>query len=39
MAVTLFAVNNGYFDGLEIVKALSADKSLPNQPESSTPLR
>src|SRR5882672_8934917 len=28
MAVTLFAVNNGYFDGLEIVKALSADKSL-----------
>jgi F-type H+-transporting ATPase subunit alpha len=28
MAVTLFAVNNGYFDGLEIAKALSADKSL-----------
>jgi F-type H+-transporting ATPase subunit alpha len=28
MAVTLFAVNNGYFDGLEITKALSADKSL-----------
>jgi F-type H+-transporting ATPase subunit alpha len=28
MAVTLFAVNNGYFDGIEIAKALSADKSL-----------
>jgi len=28
MAVTLFAVNNGYFDGLDIVKALPADKSL-----------
>jgi F-type H+/Na+-transporting ATPase subunit alpha len=28
MAVTLFAVNNGYFDGMEIAKALSADKSL-----------
>src|SRR5262252_1405287 len=28
MAVTLFAVNNGYFDGLDIAKALSADKSL-----------
>src|SRR5262249_56722825 len=28
VAVTLFAVNNGYFDGLEIAKALAADKSL-----------
>jgi F-type H+-transporting ATPase subunit alpha len=28
MAVTLFAVNNGYFDGIEIAKALAADKSL-----------
>jgi F-type H+-transporting ATPase subunit alpha len=28
MAVTLYAVNNGYFDGIEIAKALSADKSL-----------
>jgi F-type H+-transporting ATPase subunit alpha len=28
MAVTLFAVNNGYFDGIEIPKALAAEKSL-----------
>jgi F-type H+-transporting ATPase subunit alpha len=28
MAVTLYAVNNGYFDGIEIAQALSADKSL-----------
>jgi F-type H+-transporting ATPase subunit alpha len=28
MAVTLFAVNNGYFDGIEIKQALSAEKSL-----------
>jgi F-type H+-transporting ATPase subunit alpha len=28
MAVTLFAVNNGYFDGIDIKKALSAEKSL-----------
>ena len=28
MAVTLFAVNNGYFDGIEIAKALAADKAL-----------
>jgi F-type H+-transporting ATPase subunit alpha len=28
MAVTLFAVNNGYFDGIEIKKALSAERSL-----------
>jgi F-type H+-transporting ATPase subunit alpha len=28
MAVTLLAVNNGYFDGIDIKKALSAEKSL-----------
>jgi F-type H+-transporting ATPase subunit alpha len=28
MAVTLFAVNNGHFDGIDIKKALSAEKSL-----------
>jgi len=28
MAVTLFAVNNGYFDGIEIPKALAAEKAL-----------
>jgi len=28
MAVTLFAVNNGYLDGIDIKKALSAEKSL-----------
>src|SRR5258707_9103605 len=28
MALTLFAVNNGYFDDIEIKKALSAEKSM-----------
>jgi F-type H+-transporting ATPase subunit alpha len=37
MAVTLFAVNNGYFDGLEIVKALPADKSLRDHLKSKYP--
>jgi len=37
MAVTLFAVNNGYFDGMEIVKALPADKSLRDHLKSKYP--
>jgi F-type H+-transporting ATPase subunit alpha len=28
MALTLFAVNNGYFDDIEVKKALSAEKSM-----------
>ena len=28
MALTLFAVNNGFFDDIEVKKALAADKSL-----------
>jgi len=28
MALTLFAVNNGYFDSIDVKKALAADKSL-----------
>jgi len=28
MALTLFAVNNGYFDDIEVSKALAAEKSL-----------
>jgi F-type H+-transporting ATPase subunit alpha len=28
MALTLFAVNNGYFDDIEVGKALAAEKSL-----------
>jgi F-type H+-transporting ATPase subunit alpha len=28
MALTLFAVNNGYFDDIDVKKALSAEKSL-----------
>jgi F-type H+-transporting ATPase subunit alpha len=28
MAVTLFAVNNGYFDDVEVKKALAAEKSM-----------
>lgn len=28
MAVTLFAVNNGYFDNIDVKKALSAEKSM-----------
>jgi F-type H+-transporting ATPase subunit alpha len=28
MALTLFAVNNGYFDDVEVKKALAAEKSL-----------
>jgi len=28
MALTLFAVNNGYFDDIEVTKALAAEKSL-----------
>jgi F-type H+-transporting ATPase subunit alpha len=28
MALTLFAVNNGYFDDVEVKKALSAEKSM-----------
>ena len=28
MALTLFAVNNGYFDEIEVKKALSAEKSM-----------
>ncbi|MGA7984509.1 MAG: F0F1 ATP synthase subunit alpha, partial [Burkholderiales bacterium] len=28
MALTLFAVNNGYFDDVDIKKALAAEKSL-----------
>ena len=28
MALTLFAVNNGYFDSIDVKKALSAEKSM-----------
>ena len=28
MALTLFAVNNGYFDDIEVAKALPAEKAL-----------
>jgi F-type H+-transporting ATPase subunit alpha len=28
MALTLFAVNNGYFDAIEVKKALGAEKSM-----------
>ncbi|HEX9194357.1 MAG TPA: F0F1 ATP synthase subunit alpha [Burkholderiales bacterium] len=28
MALTLFAVNNGYFDGIEVKKALAAERSM-----------
>ena len=28
MALTLFAVNNGYFDDIDVKKALAADKSM-----------
>jgi F-type H+-transporting ATPase subunit alpha len=28
MALTLFAVNNGYFDNVEVAKALAAEKAL-----------
>jgi F-type H+-transporting ATPase subunit alpha len=28
MALTLFAVNNGYFDDVEVKKALAAEKSM-----------
>jgi F-type H+-transporting ATPase subunit alpha len=28
MALTLFAVNNGYFDDIEVAKALAAEKSM-----------
>jgi F-type H+-transporting ATPase subunit alpha len=28
MALTLFAVNNGYFDDIDVKKALSAEKSM-----------
>ena len=28
MALTLFAVNNGYFDDIEVKKALAAERSL-----------
>jgi F-type H+-transporting ATPase subunit alpha len=28
MALTLFAVNNGYFDDIEVKKALAAEKSM-----------
>jgi F-type H+-transporting ATPase subunit alpha len=31
MALTLFAVNNGYFDDLDVKKALAADKSMREQ--------
>jgi F-type H+-transporting ATPase subunit alpha len=28
MALTLFAVNNGYFDGIEVPKALAAERAM-----------
>src|ERR1700709_131348 len=34
MAITLFAVNNGYFDDVDVKKALSAEKSLRDYTKS-----
>src|SRR5215207_1972149 len=34
MAITLFAVNNGYFDDVDVKKALSAEKSLRDHVKS-----
>src|SRR5689334_11952402 len=31
MALTLFAVNNGYFDDIDVKKALAAEKSMRDQ--------
>src|SRR5229473_684588 len=37
MALTLFAVNNGYFDDIDVKKALSAEKSLRDTMKSKYP--
>jgi F-type H+-transporting ATPase subunit alpha len=34
MALTLFAVNNGYFDDIEVPKALAAEKALQDFAQS-----
>jgi F-type H+/Na+-transporting ATPase subunit alpha len=38
MALTLFAVNNGYFDDIEVKKALGAEKSMRDYVKSKYPI-
>jgi F-type H+-transporting ATPase subunit alpha len=38
MALTLFAVNNGYFDDVEVKKALAAEKSMRDHLKSKFPI-
>jgi F-type H+-transporting ATPase subunit alpha len=38
MALTLFAVNNGYFDDIEVKKALAAEKSMRDYLKSKFPI-
>jgi len=38
MALTLFAVNNGYFDDIEVKKALAAERSLRDYLKSKFPI-
>jgi F-type H+-transporting ATPase subunit alpha len=37
MALTLFAVNNGYFDDIDVKKALSAEKSMRDYVKGKSP--
>jgi F-type H+-transporting ATPase subunit alpha len=38
MALTLFAVNNGYFDDIDVKKALAAEKSMRDYLKSKFPV-
>ena len=38
MALTLFAVNNGYFDDIDVKKALGAEKSMREHLKSKFPI-
>jgi F-type H+-transporting ATPase subunit alpha len=38
MALTLFAVNNGYYDDIEVKKALAAEKSMRDHLKSKFPI-
>jgi F-type H+-transporting ATPase subunit alpha len=38
MALTLFAVNNGYFDDIDVKKALAAERSLRDHLKSKFPI-
>jgi len=37
MALTLFAVNNGYFDDIDVKKALAAEKSMRDYVKGKSP--